>query len=347
MSKWDKTLYEKTHKGAGKESYVDVTSMASVNSNEKGLDIKDAEVKKLIDFLMKAAHKTLSNAYLGTVKDVTQAQIDEAQATLDLLAKIQAKGTVSVEEANALFIRLYRAIPRKMGNVNDFLLKTADFKNFNDLIIAEQNLLDTLSSQVTVSSVKAEKITLESLGIDVEVASQADRDRIAAETDFRVSNQRIFKVVNEETEKAFRTDLKTKLLYHGSRNENWMNILMTGLKIRPSGVKLSGSMFGDGIYGANKAIKSIGYTSLRGSCWAGGASDVAYLAIFEFATGKEWKVLDGKRWTGSMSDLDYAKCQAHGFDSVFARGGADLRNDEFIVYKPNQCTIRYLIEIKN
>jgi len=30
---------------------------------------------------------------------------------------------------------------------------------------------------------------------------------------------------------------------------------------------------------------------------------------------------------------------------VFAKGGADLRNDEYIVYENNRCTIKYLIEL--
>ena len=36
-----------------------------------------------------------------------------------------------------------------------------------------------------------------------------------------------------------------------------------------------------------------------------------------------------------------------GYDSVFAKGGADLRNNEFIVYDGKQCTIAYIIEMRN
>ena len=105
-------------------------------------------------------------------------------------------------------------------------------------------------------------------------------------------------------------------------------------------------MFGDGIYAANKARKSIGYTSLRGSYWASGHSNRAYLAIFEFATGKEWNLLDSQSWSGWMSRIDESQVKSKGCDSVFAKGGVDLRNDEYVVYNSNQCTIRYLIELK-
>ena len=49
---------------------------------------------------------------------------------------------------------------------------------------------------------------------------------------------------------------RTELYFHGSRNENFISILKTGLLIRPSGAIHTGSMFGDGIYFAPKARKS-------------------------------------------------------------------------------------------
>ena len=174
-----------------------------------------------------------------------------------------------------------------------------------------------------------------------------DKELIRKKTDFKLTNHRVFKISNKATESVFNPDkLDTKLLYHGSRNENFLSILQTGLKIRPKGVQTTGSMFGDGIYAANKARKSIGYTSLRGSYWASGHSNRAYLAIFEFATGKEWKVLHNASWSSWMGRIDEKQVKSKGFNSVFAEGGADLRNDEYIVYNSNQATIRYLIELR-
>lgn len=108
----------------------------------------------------------------------------------------------------------------------------------------------------------------------------------------------------------------------------------------------TGSMFGNGIYAVNKARKSIGYTSLKGSYWASGSSNTAYLAIFEFATGKEWRILDNEKYSYWMGRIDEQQVKSKGCDSVFARGGVDLRNNEYIIYNSNQCTIRYLIELK-
>jgi poly [ADP-ribose] polymerase len=35
-----------------------------------------------------------------------------------------------------------------------------------------------------------------------------------------------------------------------------------------------------------------------------------------------------------------------GYDSLYAKGGADLRNDEYIIFEGERCTIKYLIEIE-
>ena len=62
-----------------------------------------------------------------------------------------------------------------------------------------------------------------------------------------------------------------KLLWHGSRNENWMSIISNGLILNPNAV-ITGKMFGQGIYFAPKSRKSFGYTSYDGSYWARGNS---------------------------------------------------------------------------
>ena len=37
--------------------------------------------------------------------------------------------------------------------------------------------------------------------------------------------------------------------------------------------------------------------------------------------------------------------QRGSYDSLFAEGGIDLRNNEYIVYNQAQCTVKYLVEI--
>ena len=47
-----------------------------------------------------------------------------------------------------------------------------------------------------------------------------------------------------------------------------------------------------------------------------------------------------------MYELTEKKLKARGaYDSFFALDGADLRNNEYIVYNKAQCTVQYLVEI--
>ena len=340
---WSKKYNEKLKKG-----YTDISESLQQDIKKAQLKIDSKDVKDLISFLMSCAKQSIKSNYEVSLDNISDIQINKVQELLDWLNNsIKAKTPANI--INDKLKSIYVTIPRKMSDTRSFFMKD-DYKTLEllELLQAEQNRLNTLKSQVNLNqrSKTVEDITLDTLGFKCELATQKDRDLIAKETDFRVKNQRIFKITNPETEEAFNPNhLKTKLLYHGSRNENFLSILQTGLKIRPAGVATTGSMFGNGIYAANKARKSIGYTSLKGSYWASGSSNRAYLAIFEFATGTEWRVLDNEKYKSWMGNITEAKCKANNCNSVFARGGVDLRNDEYIVYNSNQATIRYLIEL--
>jgi poly [ADP-ribose] polymerase len=116
--------------------------------------------------------------------------------------------------------------------------------------------------------------------------------------------------------------------------------MTTGLLIRPSNAVHSGSMFGDGIYFADKFQKSFGYTSGRGSYYAGGSSNEAILALYDVHVGEQKHI---KHHDSSCYSLSAKVLAKDGFDSVFAHGGADLRNNEYIVYQSPQSTIKYLV----
>lgn len=345
ISLWDKKYSEKLKKG-----YIDVTEKITSVKKTGELDISDPDVKDLIQFLMSEARQSIKRDYEISTESVTEEQINQCQNiinNINIAKDYNTPDNLKLQEVNEKLVQLYTLIPRRMADTRHYFLKTWNIPFLVELLQAEQSRLDTLKSQVNINQVSSNGITLEELGFTCELASEADKDLIRKNTDFRLTNHRVFKISNKETEAVFNPNhLKTKLLYHGSRNENFLSILQTGLKIRPKGVQTTGSMFGDGIYAANKARKSIGYTSLRGSYWASGHSNRAYLAIFEFATGKEWNLLDSQSWSGWMSRIDESQVKSKGCDSVFAKGGVDLRNDEYVVYNSNQCTIRYLIELK-
>lgn len=337
---WDKKYYEKLNKG-----YSDITSLVSISKDEKQFDIniQNQDVKSLVEFLQKCAKQTIKDNYLVEVGSVTEKQLNAAQSLVDELVKL-AKQPLKMDLINEKLLELYKTIPRKMANVKDYLVRYDNLDFFQKLISNEQSLLDTLSTQVQNNEQK-ETSNLKDFGISIDIASDEDRQRIKDETDFNLTNHKVFKITNFETESKMIKG-KTKLLYHGSRNENFWSIIQTGLKIKPAGAIHTGSMFGAGQYFASKALKSIGYTSLKGSCWSNGNSNKAYLAIFEVNLGRKWKVIGpNKSYESWMAGINLSKVKSEGYDSVFAKGGADLKNDEYIVYENNRCTIKYLIEL--
>ena len=122
-----------------------------------------------------------------------------------------------------------------------------------------------------------------------------------------------YKVINVRTQKAYDrflegcSDKKAELFWHGSRNENWLSILQSGLVLRPANAVINGKMFGYGLYFADKCQKSLNYTSFRGSYWARGNSNKAFLALYDVHVGNQLKVKKHESWCCSLSKENLKK----------------------------------------
>lgn len=374
MSQWDKIYKEKTTRT--KEPYKDRTELLVVEAKSTGKKsgnklFRDDRPKDVVDFaklLQKHANASVKENYTISVEAVSQKQVDAAQ---DLINKISGmiKLKAKADPINEMLMDLYGIIPRKMIKVKDHLIQEPTIKNdiilqsVNDMLGKEQDTLDVMAGQVVVASqgidvddpdVTAQDL-LDSLGLDITGINKTEEKKIKEM--LNVSNNakqyiRAFKMQNKETERLFNNHVKdaknkkSSLLFHGSRNENWWFIMQQGLKLKPATAVITGKMFGHGTYFADKSQKSIGYTSLHGSYFARGSSNTALLALYDVHNGEEWDIFaNGKRHTSEHTQLTYDKVKGKGYDSVFAKGGYDLRNNEFIVYNENQSNIRYLIEI--
>lgn len=72
----------------------------------------------------------------------------------------------------------------------------------------------------------------------------------------------VFKVERQgekERFQKFKSLHNRQLLWHGSSTTNFASILETGLKIAPTGARITGAMFGQGIYFADMVTKSANY----------------------------------------------------------------------------------------
>lgn len=359
MSKWNSTISSKLKKG-----YQDVTDLkkdlvqeiSTANPESPYKDIENAAVKAIVEKLQAMARETIQKNYTVKASAVTQDMVDAAQKIIDELANNNS----GLNDFNNSLLKLFTVIPRKMGNVRDYLAnKTEDFAR---IVSKEQDLLDVMRGQIYVKPAdepvdpveKKQQTILEELGLAMEEATADDVALIKTLMNESADKfRKAWRVTNLKTQNRFdkfvaENNIKdTRLLFHGSRSENFWSIIKTGLVLRPTNAVITGKMFGYGCYYAPKCAKSIGYTSLSGSYWARGGNNTAYMALFDVAYGTPYDVYN---FDSKYYNLDYTKLQQFKPGANCLHAHADkgmLRNDEIVVYKEEQMTIKYLIEIGN
>lgn len=359
MREWDSKVREKVRKG-----YKDQTHLFAISGGqpEQQIDgISCLYVKQLIQDLMRYAKQSISHNYVVTADKVTRQQVAEAQLILDNLVKL-VKSNMDIPAYNKILIDLFTVIPRRMSNVKEHLASNAnDLAVINEKLAEEQATLDVMRGQVEMNEQQRKQGNqedqkpiniLETMGWSV-AAVEDDKtiqlikkmmgdDKSKFSRAFQFSNSHTHLTFNQFIGKA--DNKKTQLFWHGSRNENWFSILKTGLVLRPANAVITGKMFGYGLYFADKCRKSLNYSSLRGSYWSGGNANKAYLAIYEVHTGNQLKIKTHEPFCGLLTESRLKDKGKH-YDSVFAEGGADLINNEYIVYNENQCTVKYLVEV--
>ena len=347
MSQWDskyREKIEKIRKGYTDRTDLCVTSVASRDNSYK--DIEVPSIQKLVDNLMNCASTAVKKNYTVAAEQVTQQMVTEAQGYINTLFK-----TTDINLFNRTLLNLYTALPRRMYNVRETLASSSS--DIPQILKREQDLLDIMKGQViqhiTTTQVTDKKdITiLEALGLKIREVSPREQSIILKQLG-RLSNRYVqaWRVTNKATQQRYNAYLKqsgitnTKLLWHGSRTENWWSILQTGLVLNPSAA-ITGKMFGYGIYYAPSAQKSLGYTSLSGAYWTGGKSTTGYMALMDVAYGRP---MDVYSFEPQYSNLTANRLG--NYDCLHAhKDRGMLRNDEIVIYREEQSTIKFLVEL--
>lgn len=358
MSQWESKYREKLKKGYADQSDL-VEDLFQVekpkNSNSEYKEIENKVIAEIVERLQAMAKKAISENYTISSNKVTQAMVDKAQDVLTTLTTIS-----NVDIFNDTLLKLFTVIPRKMSDVKLYMAR--EEKDFSEIIQREQDLLDVMRGQVVQKIATEEQknsdqpqndfTILEALGLEFEECDARDiaviKDALGECSD---KFHNAWRVKNNKTQQRFDNFVEKerihnkKLLWHGSRNENWWSIINSGLVLRPTNAVITGKMFGYGIYYAPKARKSLGYTSLSGSYWARGNSNSGFMALMDVAYGKPYDVysFDSKYYNFNYESLQKS---CPGANCLHAHEGSMLRNDEIIVYKEEQCTIKYLVELK-
>lgn len=308
------------------------------DETEQAVNRASARLYSLLKGFAKAAVEAQTTVRAASV---TESMVKESRKLLNILY-----GCLDVAEFNRNLMELLGICPRRVANVKDLLAKnTGDFPHIID---REEALVDAMEALVsrrqpskqTVSS----KDSFECLGIEVYEANEKQKEQVMRALDESLHGKvkNIYRVINREQQTRFDTYLKehdikkVKQLWHGSRNENWLSIIINGLLLKPNAI-ITGKMFGNGIYFAPKSTKSWNYTSFRNTYWAKGNSDMAFMALYATAYGTPLDCACAHPYTKR-------EIESQGCNCVHAHAGSQLRNDEIIYYDEAAMTINYIVE---
>lgn len=365
----DKKVREKIKKGYSEQKTIgEAVASADSGSVVKNSDLHSIARAQLVKSSNPTLERLISRFVQANVHKITSStQITYNSATglfttplgivtmdglveaRDLLADLAplVRGRKFGTQADTILCKYLRIIPQSLGmkrfSTDTLIPDDSALQKQLDLIDSlESSYQATQSAPVTATPTTAKpqeqvfKVDLDILGDAAErdrLVKYFERSKKSMHGYDNVRVREIFKVTVQDMVHNFeRNTSPIKEVFHGTSQANCLSILKSGLKVSPpSTAAIAGKMFGNGIYGAINSTKSLGYTYGRWGQSSGG--DAGWLFICDFAMGK-------------IYETQYSCQPQHGYDSVWAKAGSNLRNDELIVYRNGQANIKYLLECK-
>lgn len=315
-------------------------------SKQKAEDLSKIsnKVLRLIGKLYQTATTYLVQSVETPLGKISTLQVRKGMQKLAEIEKMLDDGLAKTSpKFQWLSDEFYSTIPVIFGtkvDVQKFIIN--DYTKLND----RKDLLGVMQSVVQVqdSLEKTLEDKYDALGIKLKTLSSRTKEyqKIKEMVDsshssnhhFGVRVEDIYKIEDMAGHDRFNPyKVDTRLLFHGSRNENILSIMQGGLKIKPKSAVHTGSMFGGGIYFASEVTKSANY------CWGFGnaSAESHYLFVCEVATGR---VRDYEDAEPGLTSAPW------GYNSVRGKKGRSLLHDEYIVYKESQVKPLYIVEFK-
>lgn len=307
------------------------------------------KVQHVIDYIYAEAGEGIASYLAVGVDALSPEQITQGRKLL-ALAQIQHNAWKNISsQANFALLsgtvqNFYNAVPTQLPSRID---REKVVLKFCEQFDEQENRLNQLEAAIATYAVQQQNPSVsryDALGAEVQLLAEADHrygsicdyiERTAVHG-YKVRVRDIFTLAIPEERRRFESNevgrSKIELLFHGTAGQNVRHILRTGL-VCPKTAS-NGRMFGHGVYFANKCTKSVNYCSVRRR------NGPQFLFLAEVAIGKPFVAKD------AMSDL---RAAPKGHDSVWGKAGhtmawgGSLNYDEFIVYRAEQQTLRYLV----
>lgn len=354
--KFERTKRQKLRKGYTQAELVD-NSQHIITSEEleaiASTQIKygrDPRSKELIRYLVQSnIHFFTSQTQIvydsvqgfsTPLGKVTQSAIAEARQYLFQIAATPSSKRYKLSQLLNKYLRL---IPQDLGRKIDEsqLSNTQQIQRQYEIINALEAaiaidststpIFDCAIARVPGSTVEGKKIFRQ---INQLYKSTVNQNHLAAKYRLR----RVYELNIPSMQKAFAIQAKAignvKQHWHGTKASNLLSILRQGLIIPPANaVQCTGRMFGNGIYGSQQSTKALNYAT---NYWnpSGDDEERVFMLLCDFAMGKEYH-----------SQGSNCRFPVAGYDSTYvAPGGANIINQESIVYSTQQVNIKYLCE---
>ena len=326
--------YEKLSKG-----YVDMSDIYLDNTTKDGeKEEKKEEVSaisaKLFSMLQSYA-KNYVSAVLTNAENITVEMVKKTREELNKLGQ-----ATTVTEFNQILAVILQISPRRARYINEMYARRPS--DFAQIVTREEGLLSAMEV-LTGGKRYVSTDCFEAHGIKIYECTEKQREEVLRHLEDHLHSRvkTIYRVIDSGKKRKFDNYLKhnrikkVKEFWHGSRNENWLSIMLNGLQLNPN-AKITGKMFGYGIYFAPKAQKSLGYTSCSGSYWAHGSSTNGFMGLYATAYGDPMFV---------KSAGHYTKQSLGSHNCVHATpANTGLRNEEVIFYDEDSVVLNYIVE---
>lgn len=264
-----------------------------------------------------------------------------------LLSEMRKADTVDSFNKNLLDLISILQRPVRTGDgrgVKNLLASSLGDKE--SIINREDDLIQAMESRLLGINENKELNSFSNFNITVKKATEKQKENVISLLDPKLKNKvtNVYRIIPKKQQQIFDEYVKEnnikeiKYLWHGSRNANWLSIIINSLKLNPDAI-ITGKMYGQGIYFAPSSLKSWGYTDYHGSYWRKGNSDTAYMGLYATAYGKPLKL---SSWSGRMNYENEVKNRK--FNCLHVLGGNAIRHDEIVYYSEKAMVLNYIVE---
>lgn len=327
----------------------DIKEAKSLDLINKLIEINKHQILKISGGNIQVDDSGLIKTSLGLVNRET---ISDARKILNKLTKeLKSFPDISKSINYPILLGDYlKLIPQKVPSLRgwdiNFFVYTTTIDKQNDFLNQLESSMDLYDKKVksevdnNITNNKVFNFKLALLEDKKKFKEISDHFRNTLNSQHVSKNlklKNIYVLTNEEHDKKFLTSKdkfgNMKQLWHGTRAFNILSILKNGLIVPKSsdGIKITGRMFGDGLYFSDQSTKALNYSY---GYWDGRSKDnECFMFLANVALGKTYT----PKKPGSYKPKD---C-----DSIFAKAKVSgVLNNEMIVPNVEQVQLKYLCE---